>query len=596
MGILNGPRINFWGGIRANVCTANNSDQVGDVKLLDLANSMVRPGYTDEQAIDLMRTPTTNNGVPYYTNGGWNYYGDHQVNFVSATVSSQGPAGGVVDSGDLVGLPVYLLGSIDPVTGQGPFFGPVMVDLDPTSSQATQIYVGGLQIGDSTSPKLLIRHDTVCSSQSLSRRVLTFETDAPRSSGFNGTFQVTFPKSAVTQYDASSPIIAALMNDAKATGIVLRFSMFEMAPPLTTDELVAAYNANTNPSNPSSGRVVGTLGPHYEGEPDTCPPGRLLSNPALPALVPGTFAEGYALVDAAAARLSIDTLNLFPKPSFRADRTDITSPLTPNVDYGPIAVGAGSHDTPLGVTFDARPADYYKFGGIVDVPLSPQQVQLAQSMPLVLSGSNGGNSVKITEQPLRIYGDPRNIYLDDTVNREVVCSFTVAYLGGPLPVDMTFAIISSTPGTIADPYYLTFPPNVVVQKGQSLLSFTVGDYGSANFGFECLTIKNGTSSYFVNFRKYPKSDFGISKGATITWQQAYDIALRFHYIVFPAMSLRLPLNDMGTVVATAEQFLARLSPAYRNTTLCMPITRSLSPSQIQLLDCFLSNKPWEPLP
>ncbi len=49
-------------------------------------------------------------------------------------------------------------------------------------------------------------------------------------------------------------------------------------PYLTTPELVAAYNANQNPSHPRSGRVIGTLWPQYAGEPDTCPPRRLPIN------------------------------------------------------------------------------------------------------------------------------------------------------------------------------------------------------------------------------------------------------------------------------------------------------------------------------
>ncbi len=69
--------------------------------------------------------------------------------------------------------------------------------------------------------------------------------------------------------------------------------------------------------------------------------------------------------------------------------------------------------------------------------------------------------------------------------------------------------------------------------------------------------------------------------------------LRFHYVVFPAMSLRIPLNDMGTVMATGGQILARMSAQYRDTTLYMPITRSISPSQTALLEAFLNGTPWQ---
>src|SRR5690606_4001246 len=117
---------------------------------------------TEEELIASMRKPEQalsaepgQKDTPYYTEGGWNYYGDHLVSYKNVLISSEGSAGGMSMTGDLVGQPVSLLGSVDPQTGQGPFFGPVMVDLDPTSSQTTQIYVGGLLIGTMDDPKLL---------------------------------------------------------------------------------------------------------------------------------------------------------------------------------------------------------------------------------------------------------------------------------------------------------------------------------------------------------------------------------------------------------------------------------------------------------
>ena len=126
-----------------------------------LVNVAVIAQGTDDELIAALRKPATSGGNNYYTVGGWNYYGDHQVVFQGATVSSSGAPGGVSTTGEMVGLPVFLLGSVDPVSGEGPYGGAVMVDLDPTSSQSTQIYVGGLQIGVDT-PALLVRANTRC--------------------------------------------------------------------------------------------------------------------------------------------------------------------------------------------------------------------------------------------------------------------------------------------------------------------------------------------------------------------------------------------------------------------------------------------------
>ena len=70
--------------------------------------------------------------------------------------------------------------------------------------------------------------------------------------------------------------------------------------------------------------------------------------------------------------------------------------------------------------------------------------------------------------------------------------------------------------------------------------------------------------------------------------------LRYYYVTFPAMSMRVPLNDEGTIKATGPQILARLSKEFHPTTLRMPITRSMSPSQTRLLEAFLNGTPWRP--
>ncbi|NQW01446.1 MAG: hypothetical protein HQ483_17215 [Rhodospirillales bacterium] len=595
MGILNGPRINFWGGIQTNVCTANNSDSIAGANILDLATASLSTDFSDDEIIRRMRAP----GSAGYTNSGWNYYGDHLVKYVDAKISSQGKAGAISETGDLVGLPIQILGSIDPVTGKGPSFGPVMVDLDPTSSQTTQIFVGGLQIGSSEAPELLIHHDTVCSSHSLALRLENGEPDAPGSSQANGTFQLTFPFSGIVPLKKPktiSPILAEIMGaenaaGKKATGFVLRFSMFEMAPYLTTPELLAEYAANNNLSNPSSGHVIGTLGPYFDDEPETCPPGRLLINQA-----PGG-AMGYAITHSVEAPtgettefLSIDSVSLMMKKDFRQDRKGFTDPIGPNIDYGLISIAAGAAKTGTGLSFYARPNDYYIYGGIIDIPLTSQQATTVQQGELTLTG--GQDSVTITEQPLRIYSNSRNLYIQDFVNDAVEIDCIVSYLGGPAPGNTDLQIKSSASGTLQNPACLSFPNSVAVPGGSHSVVVPVQYNGNNNPGTEQLSISGGGSSYFINFRNYHETDFGIAPGAPVTWDQAYSNVLRFYYVVFPAMSTIIPLNNEAKIKAMGPQILARLSGEYRNTTLCMPITRSMSPSHIKLLTAFLSSTPW----
>ena len=582
MGILNGTRINFWGGIQSNVCVANNTNSPGGDDILDLVSATIAGTKTDEEMISWMRKPGSNGS---YTEGGWNYYGDHLLNYKNATVSSEGPAGNMVTTGGLAGQPVSLLGSIDPNTKQGPFFGPVMVDLDPTSGQTTQIFVGGLLIGTMDDPKLLIRHDAVCFSHSLGVRVLKGEDDAPGSSKINGTFQVTFPSASVVHYDTNDTSLAAIIEDLNATGIVLRFSMFEMAPYMTTPELVADYAANTNSSNPSSGRIIGTLGAAYDGEPETCPPGRLLQNSVGGASGFAELTDNY---------LSIDTVSLMLKAKFRSDRKDFTGPIGANIKFDSLSVTTGANP----ISYDPQSEDYYLYGGIIDVPIDATQKEYLASNAIIITGSqivpdsNKINTVAIMESALRIYSNDRNIYLEDIASASARTCI-VSYLGGPLISDETFSIASSTPGQLPNPKYLDFPASVTAVKGSTSISYNVSDKAGSAAGYEALTISSGDASYFVNFRKYPVNTYtDIPTGSIVTWDQVYEHVLRFFYVVFPAMSKRIPLNFEESIKSAGPQTLARTSDEYRNTTLYMPIVRSMTPSQIKLLTAYLNNTPW----
>ncbi|MGY2400647.1 hypothetical protein [Pseudomonas sp. SDO5271_S396] len=600
MSILNGPRLNFWGGIRTDVSVPNNSPTIPfngkkDWPLFDLTTSTLEPGaqsYTDDQLNNMINTPTGN----YYTAGGWNHYGQHVVDMQNALISSQGNPGNISTTGDLVGQPVYLLGSVDPVTGQGPVSGPMMVDLDPTASTTTQIFVGGLQIGDNTNIQLLIRNNAVCSSYDVSGRVLEPQKmDAPGSFHASGTFQLTFPLSSIVSWNKNSAGLKSIIQAPGATGIVLRFVMFEMCPTMTTPQLDADYAAGKFTPNPSIGRVIGTLAPAFPGEPLTCQPGRQLVNQAT---------DNAAYVELGKnGLLSLDMVNVIPKQTFRAVRTDITSPIGPNANYGPVTIAAGS--VPL-ITLNPTGSplvDYYKYGGIVDVALNGSQQQAVRTTPLTISAPNtvANTQLKAIESTYRVYADPRNLYLED-YPQGLSITLQVRYLGGPVPQNTQVSLQAGPPQTYKLPKYwdfLTFPPSLTVKAGQQSVSFPVNlkPGSNAQAGFTQLTCTaNGVAAgaFFTNFRKYAQTDFGIPRGSIVSWQQVYPNVLRFHYLAFPAMSRYVPLNQPDAIMAAKNAILARTSDAYKGTTLFMPVVRSMSPSQRALLRAYLTGTPWQP--
>ena len=577
MSYLNGPRINFWGGGSTNVDTANNDGN----GIVDLTTASVISDKTDDQLIDFLRQPGANDkGDNYYSVGGWNYYGDHQVAFMNARVSSFGHPGSVTTSGDIMDLPVYLLGSVDPNSGDGPYGGPVMVDLDPTSSQTTQIYAGGLQIGNEN-PVLLVRGNSVCHSRFLGLRYDRNSTSppylTPGSVYASGTFQLAFPKSAVHSYDKTIQILHDIIEAPNAIGIVLRFSMFEFMPGKSTDEMQPDYARNFNDANPSLGRIIGSIGPWYEGEPATVSPGRLLQNNKLGG------AQGLAHLDAANKLISLDLISALQGDQIRQNAQDNTSPIGPNVDYGNLQIGTAAGSL---VSTPSLPDCYYLQGGIYDVQLDNNAVDTLTDNAIEITSSKNGLS--ISESPMRIYSNDRNIYID-YVGDSASMDLQVTELGGPVRSATTVDVASGDSGTLPDAGFLNFPATVSVPAGASSVTFNVSDNGG-NAGFLSLNFTIGESaSYFINFRKYPIDDFSavISTG-NIPWDIVYENCLRFYYIIFPAMSKRIPLNDQPTINAVAGEILKRTSPQYRDTTLYMPLTRSLSPGKVALLQAYLN--------
>jgi hypothetical protein len=585
MSYLNGPRINFWGGGSTNVDTANNGDP-DQQPLVDVVNTVVTAAGTDEQIIADLRKPSTQNGQNYYTVAGWNYYGDHQVAFRGAKVSSAGKPGGVSTADPLVNLPVYLLGSVDPLSGDGPYGGAIMADLDPTSSQSTQIYVGGLQIGGSDKPALLVRADARCHSHLLGLRYDTKSTSppflTPGSAWANGTFQVAFPREAVVQYDRSLATLAAVVDAPGAIGIVVRFCMFEFMPGMSTDEIQANYAANYNDVNPSLGRIIGTVGPWFPDEPATCPVGRLLGNTQLGG------ALGLAHLDAAENRLTLDLSSALPGAAIRKDSRDVTSPIGPNVDYGDLLIGAAGQ---VLAKAPSLPAEYYLYGGVYDVPLDPAAVQALQQKPITIGSTRNGLS--IVESPVRIFSDVRNVYLDDAPGARTEVTVLVRHLGGALPTDLAISLSTDVSGALPDPKFLDFPATVTAKAGQDRVTFGVG-YNGGDPGFLALNFVYGTDpktlAYFINFRKYPADDHAAVTGDALTWDFVYETCLRYYYVLFPAMSKRIPLNDGPTIAATAGEILKRFSPEYHDTTLRMPVTRSMSPGKVALLRAYLEKQ------
>ena len=249
-----------------------------------------------------------------------------------------------------------------------------------------------------------------------------------------------------------------------------------------------------------------------------------------------------------------------------------------------------------------------QFIQLANTRLSADQQQVVATQPLGISAplTLAKTKVNAPEQTYRLSADQRNIYLDDHPDG-VQITLNVTQLGGPVAQD---TVINIKPGPSNDdkdaPYldpkywdFLVFEPQQTVSKGSASVSFkvTLKPGSEAQAGFATLSFSVAGSddvAYFINFRKFAQTHFGIDPGSHITWDQVYQHVLRFHYLAFPAMSRYIPLNQEDAVWNARQMILARTSEVYNGTTLYMPVVHSMSPSQRALLKAWINSEPWPP--
>ncbi len=588
MSILNSSRINFYGGYSTNVCTNNNNDILN---FIDPVKTRVQPTYSglsDEQVEGVLISPVdrTSGGRLNASNGGtpgasWNYYGDMTQAFEGVKVSSAGMPGAVTEETPLNGLPVYILGS-------STYSSPMMIDTDPTGTSGTMIFIGGIQIGDGEDA-LIIRSNQKCFSYFIGARFLPPQSPA----GFTGAaamWQCSFPVEALPTEGVSHPALKAFIDEARQeAGVVLRFSTFEVAPGIVNDELLQQLEEGQRPINPAKGYTIGTVGILKKGELETSPVGRQLnSTSALPGLCSGTF---EVVSD---ELVSFDLVNSLPKAAMRPHLNDL-SDLGPNLDVGAFHMEAAGENLG-GIPYD--PANYFKYGGICDAPMSAANCGMLKEASLSVV-SDGSGQALFEETAYRIQSDQRANFLEEGVSLSI--ALRVTWLGGPVPGDTVLNVGSASSGKLPDPLNLIVDGEPPTASGGYAAAITVPagtsdclvEVKSTNDGgLSLLNFQVGSlagSQFFLNFRVYPEDDYRkeISAG-DLTWDFVYEEVLRYYYLTYPAMSLRIPLNDPATIKLTAKGFIERIHESDFNSTLLMPPTREMSAGKRALLTAYLN--------
>lgn len=607
MSILNGPRINFFGGIEVDVSVPNNqgtypingnNEAIFDPKTSTLTDLVYEQNITDDDLIAMLREPFTSSDGPYFTNGGWNIYGQHSVITNNVNISSGGSPGSVSITSPFVGFPMYLLGSANPDSGQTGVSSPVMVDLNPLGSLYSQIALGGLVVGDINNPLLHLQGDKIVGNAGLFRKIINREPDAPGSSMFAGSWQVTFNKSEIIAFGKSenssaNSAIEDFINTPGMTGIVINFSFFEMCPQMTTEELRKSYYSNQNERNPSVGRIVGTIGIAFDGEPAAYPDGRLLLDSV-------TQVPAYAYVNSSesAPQLSLDMLLALTQKDFRKQRDGYTaSTIDPAINAGSLTLTAQSETIK---TFTPNYEDYYKYGGIIDVPLTTDEAKILESNPLSVSNNGSatdGSDINLKEQAYRIFSSNKDVYVGEKNGDAQNVELAIRYLGKPIPNGITLEVSSVDLDGLNKEDYLDLSQNqIAINAGQTTAEYTLSVKAGVDAvaGWQQVQFAYQDAKFVINTRKFKYTDFNIPSGSTVTWDDVYKHNLRYHYLNFLGMSTVFPLNLAETIQQYRNSIKDRTSSKYWPTTLYMPIVRSMSPSQVRLLNAFAFNEPWNP--
>lgn len=610
MSILNNYRINFFGGATANPCTANNDDR-GEFMVDPIAGKLA-PNLidkTDEEAQNILKK-----------NPGWNYFGDHRFAFSGVSITSGGYPQEVQRNFSLSQQEVHLLGHQEGGNSRESY--PVLVDLDSTGVSVTQMFIGGFRIGPREKPLLMITEDTECYSRYWGGNQHGIKSLGGDSFGGLATiFQVSFSKESITSYDPTNPALKELVDEArKHKGITVRFTFFEVIPGKTEKEVQADYKANDPSPNPVKGFLIGSIGIWQEGEAATCMPGRAMIGELKPKLKQRPLGVVYTQWNDDAKLMSFNMANAFTKPGrSRLDRNKIKD-IKPTKAPSSISL-AVKEEGKMTVIFEIPydNATYHLTGGIVDVPLSNSQRERIVGRDLYIVDPNSNNSVLLSETPYRIISDFRGIYYDH--GESASHRFRITKWGRPVTTPIEIQLTQVGSGTLQDKYcnYLDLNATISDEEGneihfsrsgacgqnQTLIyssSINVNPNSDGQFklsskwraaGIKQLDFAiDGNKVYHAVIRSYPNDDYSAQRdpSGNYSWELVYNEVLRYYYVVFPAMNVRIPLNQEKVVcVFENVSIRKRISRQLISTSIAMPITRDMSRGKRELLTTFLEN-------
>jgi hypothetical protein len=629
MSILAYPRIHFKGKCSVNPPTGNNDDVVVNIDSVNVRLGDFLQSLSDDEARAWMMegfqaVHPQNGQLHWYLKSGWNYFGDGSLRFVDVAVTTvTGPDGTTGSLDKIVGQSVEVLGSpgqpnsfaaplpaaSDRNASDSSDLPPAMIcDLDPLGTALTQLFIGRFVLGDTTFG-LEATYDTLAFGRWVMWRNATVYQGEQNYPACSATWQFAIPKKELMFHGAeTSPAIASMKEAAlKAEGIVVQFCLYLPEPGITDEDLIAKFRRREFEGNPVTSLLVGTIGVWEKGELMTAPAGRLLLPAIATVLGPAT-----ARVQRDRDVVSLNLLTTFPEADF------IRPPA--KSDFGHVRLGfiAASGGKPVlisgPIAYDY--STYESTGGVLDVAYDTSLAsrdQLEKGTLLLFCESDGTTPpfilLKENEPAIVIETDDRGVYLD--VGKTGTISILVQERGGPPSKDVTVYlweyqyVISPDlnqqragadltlvePGSGLDPRVLC-PKSVVYRKNQSALlpiDVTAQRPGGVALAFTVdgnplLEGNPWDTASYAGIRVMPQDDFSsVKESVRVTWDFVYEKVWKFYFVVYPAMSKVIKLNEETTMEKVAQELVAITNPALRRSTRYMPPTRDLSTGKRALL-------------
>jgi hypothetical protein len=666
MSVLDLPRLNFSGEALWNPDTANNSPGVYDENTLQ-QNPAIAPADFVSWLTSISQTPPPGQQV---LNGSWNTYGDQGCWFRNTKIVGVQSAYNQTSSDDRICTdPAALLQMVGQSFTEGGTPPARMVDVAPYQSTTTQLFLKWLQLGNNqlgfranVASRMYLRWSML--------RNIDFA-ELPIAGVAGVIFQTAALAKDIQWFGvANSPALQALQKAANASpnqGIVIQFAVyrtqyyknatFNGKPIATAQDLAAAYAAGFKGPNPAQSLITGTIGPWGPNELATAPTQVLLNPMAAVSPVSKPLATSRAVQEGMVAAapqapqsfpLGPATAKLYagdPKTHAGAYLTVsfVTTILEKNLvpekqDFGPLALeiadGSGKPLSTITIPYQmyAR-ANYLKTSGLLDFPLTSDQVKLIQNPANVLQLSvqqQGKPVIALQQTAFVVETDQRGVYLDQ--NETTTMTASVYQNGQPAGNNVKVLVAQYYEAPLdpsnSFPYMLVTQTNqgnaclavngqpiqtiVTVSNGKITFPIKSVNPGTAMLGFFPFTGNtppqplpggnNGfpgpqTTNYYAVVRCLGFDNALLSlPDNQVNWTNTYQKVLQVYNLVYPEMSRIRDLSDLNVVKGMAEQILAATKyPANFEWTMFMPITREMSAGKRNLLQRFcakvINNEP-----